>query len=1016
MTFSKLGTDTDSNQPVYLPKSARLQGLYIIGIQGTGKSGLIENLIMQDIKQQIGVCVLDPHGELIEHVLARLPGKTEEDKVILLDLANYQYPFGLNLFTCADLSNPFEVQKTVNQVMHVFEKLMGVSTDTPLILQYLRNCTYTLVANPGYTMAEIPLLLQDTQCRRTLLAQVTDPNVLLFWKRYERMAPSEQDIQAASILRRVEEFLQALTRNIVGQSNTTITLQDVMDTGKILLVKLNAQVDAISSLIGSLMIALLLNAAYNRPVNKRKQFHLYADEFQRFATEDFATLLEEARKFGIATTIAHQNRGQLNSANSKLETDLKDRSRSVGNMVVFRVNSKDADDLAGEFKITPQPAWEEELEEERLEIREPEQMETIEVSDGEEAIHTPVMEPIQFMLQKGVHPHPVVRNFINVYGQEIVKGAKLEEEAEREYRHALDAAIRDSPVGFGYDHWIFRYHPPTTYYRLILESLNHLLYQAMVVGTQGGNTDTIPISPEFIGYWIATLPRVPDEVKQHASLQQQYQHRYTEQQMQIQRTDLKRREWELQTKLATPQSAPRQNELQVARAKYTNAVENLRSGLRRAFVAQVEEIVRRCVIVQRGSWYYRPNFSLYSEPNYDITVFQLSSNMAIFNIDFQHLHLYDLGEYGGSKEFRSFDEAVAYHVQALRFLWFRVEPTLRDKNWWQHKQSVVKCTDHTKGNQKKLYYLIPETLDLWVPKPGIDRTWYTPAMLEQVVESALQAAIDPKRERLWHLYIYALSSASLGGEDYKEIAASKSEFYKEAEEKAYAAVQELTKLQSEIEWEVHQERASLQSELQVLAQLQTHKQQYDKFVEEFLTQLRMVMQVLAVEPILEGSGIRQPRKRQQILLHPEKTFPHPRKAITHPQRPYADIQNEIANQLSSLPNFTARTRIIVEGQTVEHTIKTLEPEKGLYGKALQERIVRIQTLNRRDGYTRARTDVEAEITLRQTSCSGFLVAQPQPQQPLPRHARQVPVQGKCKNCGAANSLGAKFCNQCGTKL
>ncbi len=176
----------------------------------------------------------------------------------------------------------------------------------------------------------------------------------------------------------------------------------------------------------------------------------------------------------------------------------------------------------------------------------------------------------------------------------------------------------------------------------------------------------------------------------------------------------------------------------------------------------------------------------------------------------------------------------------------------------------------------------------------------------------------------------------------------------------------------------------------------------------------MVMRVLAVEPILESSGIRQPRKRQQILLHPEKTFPHPRKAITHPQRPYADIRNEIANQLSSLPNFTARARIIVEGQTVEHTIKTLEPEKGLYGKALQERIARIQAQNKKDGYIRARVDVEEEITQRQQQCIGSSTAQRQPQQP--RHARQVPVQGKCPNCGASNTLGARFCNQCGTNL
>ena len=111
----------------------------------------------------------------------------------------------------------------------------------------------------------------------------------------------------------MDELLQPLPRNIVGQAKTTVNIQQVMDERKILLVKLSAQLDQVTSLVGTLFIALFLNAAYSRatiPVNKRKQFNLYADEFQRFATEDFATLLTEARKFGIATTIAHQARYQ----------------------------------------------------------------------------------------------------------------------------------------------------------------------------------------------------------------------------------------------------------------------------------------------------------------------------------------------------------------------------------------------------------------------------------------------------------------------------------------------------------------------------------------------------------------------------------------------------------------------------------------------------------------------------------------------------------------------------------
>ena len=351
MTFSKLGTDLLTGQIIELPKTSRPQGLYIIGIQGTGKSGLIENLIMQDIKQQIGVCVLDPHGELIEHVIARLEPKQEKD-VILLDIAQEDYPFGLNLFTCSNPHSIKAVQEVVDQVRHIFEKLLGVSTDTPLILEYLYNCTYTLVVNPGYTMADIPLLLSDSRCRQKLVANVTDPDVLLFWRQFDQLKATEQHQETSSTLRRVRQFLQPLSRLIVGQAETTIDLQQIMQEGKILLVKLSAKLESVSSLIGSLIVALILNAAYNRPA-QRRQFHLYADEFQRFATEDFATLLEEARKFGIATTIAHQNRSQLDADNKQLETNLKDRSRSVGNLVVFRVNSRDAEDLAGEFDVTP---------------------------------------------------------------------------------------------------------------------------------------------------------------------------------------------------------------------------------------------------------------------------------------------------------------------------------------------------------------------------------------------------------------------------------------------------------------------------------------------------------------------------------------------------------------------------------------------------------------------------------------------------------------------------------------
>lgn len=350
MTSSNLGMDTKTNGRVQILKSARLPGLYIIGSTGTGKTGLLENLIIQDIKQAIGICLLDPHGDLTNAVLSRLPPDREQD-VVFLDISDEDYPFGLNLFACQTPQSARAVQYVVDQVMHIFEKLFAVSRDTPLLIEYLRACTHTLVANPGYTMADIPLLLTNEACRKTFLGNVRDAEIRRFWEEYDSMSLKDQREERSGILRRVREFLQPLTINLVGQANTTINLRAIMDAGKILLVKLDARLESVTSLIGSVIVAQLLNAAYSRtdlPVNKRRQFHLYADEFQRFATDDFATLLTEARKFGIGTSIAHQFRDQLDKAN-------RGATLSVANLVVFRVSGQDGEELAKAFDATPPP-------------------------------------------------------------------------------------------------------------------------------------------------------------------------------------------------------------------------------------------------------------------------------------------------------------------------------------------------------------------------------------------------------------------------------------------------------------------------------------------------------------------------------------------------------------------------------------------------------------------------------------------------------------------------------------
>ena len=374
---------------VQIHKLARMLGLYMCGAPGMGKSGLCENLIAEDGKQGTGVCVEEPHGELIQAAIARLPANREQD-VILLDIKDEDHPFGLNLFACANPKSAVSVQYVVDQVMHIFDKLYDVSRSTPRMAQYLRNCSYTLAVNPGYTMAEIPLLLTDKHFRQKLVANVTDPKVLLFWKTYEAMKPHEQREYAESTLNKLDEFLSPLVLNIVGQSKSTIDFRRVMDERKILLVKLDAQMDQVTSLIGAVIIAMLLNAAYSRaelPVEKRKQFNVYCDEFQRFATEDFATLLTEARKFGIGTTIAHQARYQPGMTDGIRATSL-----SASNLVIFKVSGVDAEELAGEFDSTPPP---------------PEII-------GQKPIYSPKRDVVDHLVRNG-HKNPVVNSFTSTY-------------------------------------------------------------------------------------------------------------------------------------------------------------------------------------------------------------------------------------------------------------------------------------------------------------------------------------------------------------------------------------------------------------------------------------------------------------------------------------------------------------------------------------------------------------------------------------------------------------------------
>lgn len=402
--YSRLGRDIQTGAYVDVTQSARRQGLYTLGLQGYGKSGLFENLSIQDIKQGIGVCVLDPKGELVNNIIARLPDEEKEHKVILLDINEKDLFPGLNLFACADPTSDREIQFTLSQVTHVFEKAFGITRANPRLYDYLYNCAYTLIANPGSTMMDIRLLLTNPTYRSMLLGNVTDAGVLDFWQKYYNPLPERQQREEArEILRRLNDLSHDPLRYIVGQTLSTINLQQIMDEGKILLVKLNSKrFEEATRLIGSIIVALILNASDGRQT--KKQFNLYADEFQRFATDDFATLIEEARSAGIGVAMAHQNRGQLELSEKQADANLKQRTLSVGSLVVFRVPT-DAESLAGQFAQEPDPAQIETQVPQRHERIE----EQIEVEVEEEVKEIPT-NPVDFLVSaRGTHGSPNVR-------------------------------------------------------------------------------------------------------------------------------------------------------------------------------------------------------------------------------------------------------------------------------------------------------------------------------------------------------------------------------------------------------------------------------------------------------------------------------------------------------------------------------------------------------------------------------------------------------------------------------
>ncbi len=330
----------------------RRRHLYIVGKTGMGKSQLIENMAVQDIRAGHGLAVVDPHGDMIERLLGFVPAERIND-VVYFNPADLSHPIAFNVLEKVSLEQRHLV---ASGLIGVFKKIWADSWG-PRLEYVLHNAISALLEYPGSTLLGIMRMLTDKAFRKRVISKIQDPVVKAFWiEEYSKYPDRFQAEAIAPIQNKVGRFLtSSLMRNIVGQVASTINLRDVMDQQKILLINLSKGKvgEDNSSLLGALLITKMQLAAMSRvdiPEAERKDFYLYVDEFQNFATESFAHILSEARKYRLNIILAHQYIAQLVYDSNSTVRDAV--FGNVGTLMTFRVGAADAEFMEPEFAPT----------------------------------------------------------------------------------------------------------------------------------------------------------------------------------------------------------------------------------------------------------------------------------------------------------------------------------------------------------------------------------------------------------------------------------------------------------------------------------------------------------------------------------------------------------------------------------------------------------------------------------------------------------------------------------------
>lgn len=326
-------------------RADRRYHMYIIGKTGTGKSTLLENMILQDVWASEGIAIFDPHGDFVEHLRVNIPDKRRDD-VIYLNIPDPYCVYGFNpLASVPPDRRTLAASGMLDALKKIWDKTWG-----PRLEHILRNTLLTLLDQPSATLADIRRIFFDDQFRRMAISHVTNPQVRDFWlKEYATWTPRYRSEAIAPILNKIGAFLaDPILFRLLTQPKHSIDLRKIMDEGKILLVNLSKGrigADA-STLLGALLVSRIGFTALSRadiPEAERKDFYLYLDEFQNFTTLSMAGMLSELRKYRLNIIAANQYLGQI-------EPEVREAILgNVGTLVAFRIGLLDARLLEKEF-------------------------------------------------------------------------------------------------------------------------------------------------------------------------------------------------------------------------------------------------------------------------------------------------------------------------------------------------------------------------------------------------------------------------------------------------------------------------------------------------------------------------------------------------------------------------------------------------------------------------------------------------------------------------------------------